>query len=106
MLEAVGLTMGEGVAGLIDHELRTVVDEAAGEGVAVFAGRAEELLAVRELEVAAREGEFEEAEERLRRWEEWPRVREEGLHALEQRTNVSSSLALRPAEASRQGRSQ
>jgi preprotein translocase subunit SecA len=92
--EAIGLTMGEGVAGLIDYELRTVVDEAADEGFPVFAGRVEDLLAVRESKVAAREGELKAAEERMR-------MKEEELRALEQRTRVATSLALRPVEANR-----
>ena len=99
--DAIGLTMGEGIASLIDHELRTVVGEAAGEAVPVFAGRAEELLAVRESKVAAREDELEAAEGRLRGWTERLRIREEELQAGEQRTRVASSLVLRPVQANR-----
>ena len=93
--------MGEGIAGLIDHELRTVVGEAAGEGVSVFARRAGELLAVRESQVAARERHLEVVEGRLRGWTERLRVREGELGALEQRARVVSSLALQPVDASR-----
>jgi hypothetical protein len=99
--DAIGLTMGEGVAGLIDHELRTITAEAAGEGAPVFAGRVEEQLAVRESQVAAGERKLETAEERLREWTERLRIRERELHALEQRTRAASSLARRPAEANR-----
>lgn len=99
--EAIGLTMGEGIAGLIDHELRTIIAEAAGESAPVFAGRAEELLAVRESQAAARESELEAAEEQLRGWTERLGIREGELRALEQRTRAASLLAQRPVEANR-----
>jgi hypothetical protein len=98
--EAVGLTMGEGIAGLIEHELKTVVDEVAGEGAPVFAGRAEEELAARESHVAAREHALEAAEEQLRGWSERLRLWEGELDAQEQRTELTSKLAARPREAS------
>jgi len=99
--DAVGLTMGEGIASLIDHELLTVVDDAAGEGAPVFAGRAEELLADRESKVAARERKLEVAEGRLGWWTEQLRIRAGELQAVEQRTRIASSSDLRPAEANR-----
>jgi hypothetical protein len=99
--DAIGVTMGEGIAGLIDHELGTVVVEAADEGVSVFAGRMEELLAVRESQAAARENELAAAEERLRGATERLRIREGELRALEQRAGVDSSLPLRTLETSR-----
>jgi|SRR3990172_37660 len=104
--EAIGLTMGEGIAGLIDHELGTVVGEVADEGVAVFAGRMEQLLAVRESTVAAREGKLETAEERLRETTERLRIREGELRALEQRAGVVSSLPLRLESSRKVGRNE
>jgi len=97
--EAVGLTMGEAIAGLIDHELRTVVDEVAGEGGPVFAERAEEQLAGRESQVATRERELDAAEERLRSWTERLRIWEGELEALEQQSQLASKLAAQPREA-------
>lgn len=93
--EAVGLTMGEAVAGLIDHELRTVVDESASEDGGVFTGRAEEQLAGRESLLAAQERQLVATEERLRGWTERLRIREGAVRAAEQRFRTVSSLALR-----------
>ena len=73
--EALELTMGEGIAGLITHELRTVVIE-LGEGGAVFAERAEKRTEERELEV--REQRLSTTEQQLRAVEQ--RMRETGLH--------------------------
>lgn len=52
--EAIGLTIGEGRAGLIDHELRSVLGETV-ENDGVFAGRAEAMIVVRESWAATRE---------------------------------------------------
>jgi hypothetical protein len=93
--------MGEGIAGLIDHELGTVVGEATDRRVSVFAGHAEELLALRESQVAAWESKLEAVEERLRGWTERLRIWEGELRAFEQRSGVVSSLPLRPVESSR-----
>lgn len=65
---ALGLTMGKAVAGLIIHELQTVVDEDADGGAGVFAGRREEELAVRESQVIDRERDLAATEDRLNEW--------------------------------------
>lgn len=96
--EAVGLTMGEGVAGLIDHELQTVVDAASAEGAPVFAGQVEEELAARESRIAARERALEAAEERLGAWTERLHRREDELEVREQRTELVSKLAAGPRD--------
>lgn len=62
--QVVGLTMGEAVAGLVVYELWTVVDVPADAGSPVFAGRREEELGARELQIAARERAVTEIEER------------------------------------------
>jgi hypothetical protein len=84
--------MGEGIAGLIDFELQTVIEEAAGEAAAVFGERAEELLAARESQVVAREAELAATEEKLRGWTKRLRIWEGELQALEERTRLTSSL--------------
>jgi len=89
--QAVGLTMGEGISGLIDHELRTSIRELPGEGNPVFARQAEERLAARESEIASREGDIEEAEERLSGWTQRLRAWEGELRALEKRNLVAVS---------------
>jgi hypothetical protein len=73
--EAVGLSMGEGVAGLIAHELETVVG-AGGDAGGVFADRvarrAEERasqLDVRERELDTRADRLRSKEGRLAAWE-------------------------------------
>jgi hypothetical protein len=80
--EAIGLSMGEGVAGLISHELETVVRDDGGE--TVFANevkrRVEERvlgLDVREGELDARAGQLGRREEQLRVWEQ--RIRTQRL---------------------------
>ena len=88
--EAIGLTMGEAVAGLIDHELRTVVGE-ADEGDSLFAGRAEQQVAVQETRLAARERKLESGEERLGMWEQQ-------LRRAEQRLRAASSQPPRPSQ--------
>ena len=82
--QALRLTMGEGIAGLITHELLTSLDEPGGDGDPVFAGQAEERLAARELLIASRERDVEEAEERLASWTERLRSREVELSEREQ----------------------
>ena len=74
--EALKLTMGEGIAGLITHELRTVV-AGLGERDAVYTERAEKRAKERERGLAAREQALEMREQRLR-------TREQQLRAVEQ----------------------
>jgi hypothetical protein len=88
--QAVGLTMGEGIAGLITHELLTSVKELGGDGDPVFSGQAEDRLAARELLIASRERGIEEVEERLRSWTERLRSREAELRERERRILLAS----------------
>ena len=89
--QAIGLTMGEAVAGLIIHELQTVVDGHTGAGVPVFAGRLEEELAARESQVTARERDLAETaernRERMRRLGTWERE----LQARDRRIDMASN---------------
>ncbi len=97
--EAVGLSMGEGVAAMIDHELRSVVREGDfRNGGAVFAARAEEQIAARESQITVRERELTLAEKRMRECQRLLGVREAELRELEQRIRADSSPALRPDE--------
>lgn len=99
--EVIGLTMGAGIGGLIDHELRTVVGESGGEDGPVFAGRAEDQVAAREARLATNEGDLEATEERLRGWEEQLRSREGQLRALELKIRAGWSQSSRPKDLSR-----
>jgi hypothetical protein len=62
---AVGLSMGEGVAGLIAHELETVVGD-GGDAGGVFAVRVARRVEERESRLDARERELDARAERLR----------------------------------------
>ena len=100
--QALGLTMGEGIAGLITHELLTSVDERGGDGNPVFAGQAKERLAARELRIVSRERDIEQAEERLRSWTERLRSREAGLLERERQIRLASRPVGEPGAAGRQ----
>ena len=63
--EAIGLSMGEGVAGLIAHELEAVVGD-AGDVSDVFAGQVARQLGERASRLDARERELGALAERLR----------------------------------------
>ena len=98
---AVGLTMGEGIAGLVTYELLTSIEEPGDDGDPVFAGRAEECLAARESLVASRERGVEETEERLRSWTERLRRREVELLERERRILLVPKPAGEPGAAGR-----
>ena len=76
--EAIGLSMGEGVAGLISHELGTVVD-ADGTGAEVFAEQVQRLVKERASRLDARQRELDTRAEVLRRKEEHLRAWEHRL---------------------------
>ncbi len=86
---AIGLTMGEAVAGLIEHELRMVVDEPTDTDESLYGGRREQELAARDSRLVARERETREVEERsrerARRLDEWERE----LRALQRDLRMS-----------------
>jgi hypothetical protein len=63
--EAIGISMGEGVAGLIAHELETVVGD-AGDAGGVFADRVARRAEERASRLDARERELDARAERLR----------------------------------------
>jgi hypothetical protein len=63
--EVVGLTMGEGIAGLIDHELGALVSEDESQG-AVFAAEMESRLVARSEALDVRERRLDEQEQSLR----------------------------------------
>ncbi len=88
--EAIGFTIGDGIAGLINHELRTVVGETKRED-SPFVGRAEERVSEREQQLVVRENTLGSREERLR-------TRERQLRVLEQRLRAPSSQPQRPSQ--------
>ncbi len=91
--DAAGVSMGRAVAMLIDRELLSVFGDVAGGKPPVFAQRATEKLAIREVKIAAREREVDTREARMREWREHLRRREGELEAREQRAESVSRLA-------------
>ena len=99
--QAIGLTMGEAVAGLIDHELRTVVDETTDADGSLFAARREEELDARESQVVARERDLAKSEDRLRAWTERLGTWERELQARERRLDPAPRQAAQSTLAGR-----
>lgn len=91
----VGISMGRGVAALIDRELLSVFGERAAEGSSVFAQQAIEALEIREAGVAEREHRVEADETRMRERSEGLRQWEGELEARELRAEFASGIASR-----------
>ena len=72
--QAIGFTMGEGIAGLIVHELGTLVDEDEHHG-AVFAAELTRQLVARSEALDVRERRLDEREQSLRATEQRLRAR-------------------------------
>lgn len=90
----IGLTMGEGIAALIDNELAGVVDHGGDRDSAELAIRAGEQLAARQDEIAARMRDLKAVEARLGDWNERLRRRETELKARELRVERARKLAV------------
>ena len=88
--EAIGMTMGGAVAGLIVHELRTVVGDCIDGGSAAFSGAREEALATRESQIIHRERGLAATEARLSEWTERLGTWERELQARERRLPAAS----------------
>ena len=99
--QALGLTMGEGISGLITHELLTSVDKLGCDGDPAFAGQAEERMAARELLIASRERDIEGVKERLRSWTDRLRSREAELRERERQILLASKPVGEPGAAGR-----
>lgn len=93
--DALGLTMGEGIAALIDSELTAVVEDAVDGDAAVLAIRADEQRATREAEFARRERDVKATEERQRVWSERLRRWEAELEVREAQVEDASKSVLR-----------
>jgi len=98
---AIGLTMGEAVAGLIVHELQAAIGDYTGGDAAVFAERREEEVASREAQVASRERNLAVTEARLSEWTERLGTWERQLQERERRLPVASGQAATPTTAGR-----
>lgn len=105
--DAAGISMGRAVMVLIGNELRSVNAETIGDDGPVFAGRAEQRLASREMQIAAREAAIEHSEERLSQWTRRLQTRESELRALARQLREASGHVARPAAlASKVGRNE
>ena len=89
---AAGLSMGRAITVLIERELVTVFGDSTEDEIPVFARRASERLAARELQVSARERAVKDAEERIGNQNKRLRLWEEALEAREQRNERASKL--------------
>lgn len=98
--DVLGLTMGEGIAVLIDGDLAAVVDDGGNGSAAVLAIRAADQLAAREAEVAARECQVRTVEGRQRAWGERLRRWEAELGVREVRVEDASKSILRQRDSS------
>ena len=96
--DAAGISMGRAVMVLIGNELRSVIAESTGDEGPAFAGQAEERLASRETQIAAREGANRQSEEQLRQWTKRLQTRESELRALERQLREASRHVTRPTE--------
>ncbi len=92
--EAMGLSMGNGVAGLILDELESVVD-GGNAGVGVFARQAEERVS----DLDARERELDTRAERMR-------AKEEYLRGWEQRLRTKEVISGRVQTGAKVGRNE
>ncbi|MDK1102309.1 MAG: SEC-C metal-binding domain-containing protein, partial [Actinomycetota bacterium] len=79
--------------------LISVFGDITGDEPPVFAQRAVEQLAIREVKVVAREREVDTAEARMREWSERLRRWEDELEAREQRAESMSKLTSRRSTA-------
>jgi hypothetical protein len=97
--DAVGTSMGRGIAALIEHELTGAVGDSQREALSVFERKLQDRLAQGELELASRKADLEVYEERLRRWSEHLRHREGEVEARELRLEVTKKLSDQSAKA-------
>ncbi|MDH3397892.1 MAG: SEC-C metal-binding domain-containing protein [Acidimicrobiia bacterium] len=99
--DAAGISMGRAIMALLERELVSVLGKGTWDESPIFAGRAEEQLAAREAQIAARERDLDAVEERLRGWTKQLRLREGELEALKQQIQLVPKPAHRRTEASR-----
>lgn len=92
--QEIALTMGEAVAGLIDHELRMLAHEPTDADGPLFAGRREKELDARESRLVARERDLSEIEEKYREWTKRLGAWERELQARERRLLPASKEAV------------
>jgi uncharacterized protein YchJ len=102
--DTVGISMGRGIAALIDHELDSVFDHSKEGAVSVFEERAQQHMAEREAELTKREQELGLVDERLRQRSESLRVWENELEVREWRAETATKLSTQPTKTSRNER--
>ncbi|GEM_PF-4384331 len=96
--------MGEAIAGLVDHELSTVVTEADANSGSVYAGRAEEWFDARESQLTVWERHLTATQQRLRGCAERLSSPERELGAWERRLEIAGKLRSSRASDRKVGR--
>ena len=95
--DTAGISMGRAIMALVERELVSVFGDSAGSDSPVLAQQAEHELASREAEVSGRERELHAAEDRMQLWSDRLRRWEDELERRDQRAELASRLAARPA---------
>jgi hypothetical protein len=94
----VGISMGRGIAALLDHELASALDGSSGATGSLLEEQTQRRLADREAALATRERELRDAEERLGRWSERLRGREHEVELRERRVQAAAKRASQPVQ--------
>lgn len=98
--DTAGISMGRGIAALIDHELATVFDHSKEGAVSLLEERAQQHMARREAALTKREEELGAAEERVRRWSDHLRDKEQELEVREWRVEATTKMSTQPTNTS------
>ncbi|HJQ90822.1 MAG TPA: SEC-C domain-containing protein [Acidimicrobiia bacterium] len=93
-----GISMGRGIVVLMDHELASVFDHSSEGAVSSFEERVQQQMAEREAALTKREQELGAAEERVRRWSDHLRGREQELEIREWRVDAATKLSTQAAQ--------
>lgn len=104
--DTAGISMGRGIAALIDHELALVFDHSKEGAVSLFEERAQQHMAEREAALTKRERELSAAEERARRWSDHLREKEQELEIREWRVDAGTKLSTQPPQVAKTGRNE
>ena len=96
--DTAGISMGRGIAALIDHELAKVFGNSSKGAMSLFEQQAQRQLDDREVALTKRERELGAAEERVRRWSEHLRGLEHELEVRKWRVEAATKLSTQPTQ--------
>ncbi|HJQ90473.1 MAG TPA: SEC-C metal-binding domain-containing protein [Acidimicrobiia bacterium] len=106
LCDTAGISMGRAIAALINHEMASVLDNSSEGAVSTLEERAQRQLVDREAALSKREGELSAAEERVRRWSEHLREKEQELEVREWRVDAVTKLSTQPPQVAKTGRNE